>query len=150
MKRKRIAILISMLVLFSLSVSAQDYKMGLGVRFSSKSALINHSVSFKYFFSESIAAEALFSFGDPLAFGLLVAKHKPVLADGFKFFYGGGAYAGFAGSRRSGLQGVMGLDYKIPSIPFNLSIDWKPELTLTREFSFEPAALGLSARFTFK
>jgi hypothetical protein len=48
------------------------------------------------------------------------------------------------------LQGIVGLDYKLATIPFNLSIDWKPELTLTREFSFEPAALGLSARFTLK
>lgn len=148
---KRIAIL--SIIAFALTIAtanAQDYKMGLGIRFSSKSALINHSVSFKYFLTETTAAEALFSFGNPLAFGLLVAKHKPVLTKGFKFFYGGGAYAGFAGTRRAGLQGIAGLDYKIPSLPFNVSMDWKPELTLTREFSFEPAALGLSARFTFK
>jgi len=150
MKKTGITFSLAFILLLCVSANAQDYKMGLGVRFSSRSALINHSVSFKYFLSESTAAEALFSFGDPLAFGLLVAKHKPLLAEGFKFFYGGGAYAGFAGSRRAGLQGVAGLDYKIPSIPFNLSIDWKPELTLIKEFSFEPAALGLSARFTFK
>ena len=138
------------LLFFSKATYAQDYKMGLGVRFSSRSSLINHSVSFKYFFSESTAAEALFTFADPLAFGLLVARHKPVLGNGFTFFYGGGAYAGFSGDRRAGLHSVIGLDYKAPSIPFNLSLDWKPELTLTKEFSFEPAALGLSARFTFK
>jgi hypothetical protein len=34
--------------------------------------------------------------------------------------------------------------------PLNFSIDWKPELTVTQEFSFEPQALGVSARFTFK
>lgn len=147
---KKTGIILSLLLLTACVARAQDYKAALGIRFSSKAALINNSVSLKYFFSPAVAAEALFSFGDPLALGILVEKHKPFPGDHFKFFYGGGAYAGFAGPRRGGLQGVLGLDYKISSFPFNLSLDWKPELTFTREFSFEPAALGLSARFTLK
>jgi hypothetical protein len=134
----------------SFSCQAQDYKMALGVRFSNKAPVINNSISFKYFFTEKTAAEALFSFGDPLALGLLVEQHKPLLTNHFNYFYGGGVYAGFSGTRTVGFQGVLGLDYKIPLIPFNLSLDWKPELNVSKEFSFEPAALGLSARFTFK
>ena len=129
---------------------AQDYKAALGIRFSSKAALINNSISLKYFFTENTAAEGLFSFGDPFALGLLVEQHKPFLTGGFRYFYGGGIYAGFSGTRRAGLQGVVGLDYKIPSLPLNFSLDWKPELTLAKEVSFEPQALGLSARFAIK
>lgn len=140
--------LILMLILSS--SNAQDYKMGLGVRFSSNAAIVNHSVSFKYFFNEKTAGEALFSFGDPLALGILIEQHRPFLTNNFKYFFGGGAYTNIGGARNAGLQGVLGLDYKVPSIPFNLSIDWKPELNLTKEFSFEPAAIGLSARFTIK
>ena len=136
--------------MFFFSAEAQDYKMGLGARFSSRAALVNTSISFKYFFNESTAAEALFCVTDPFALGLLVEQHKPVFTKGFNFFYGGGAYAGFSGTRRAGLHGIAGLDYKLPMIPFNLSIDWKPELTLIKEFSFEPAALAVSARFTIK
>ncbi len=132
------------------NVQAQDYKMALGARFSSKAALVNTSISFKYFFTESTAAEALFCVKDPLALGLLVEKYKPFAADHLNYFYGGGVYAGFGGSRRAGLHGIIGLDYKIPTIPFNLSIDWKPELTIIKEFSFEPQALAITARFTFK
>ena len=136
--------------LISGSVNAQDYKAAVGIRFSSKAALINNSVSLKYFFNEKTAAEGLISFGSPFALGLLVEEYKPFLTNNFNYFYGGGFYGAFSGSRRAGLQGVIGLDYKVPTIPLNFSIDWKPELTFTKEFSFEPQTLGLSARFTLK
>lgn len=136
--------------LFINSANAQDYKAAVGIRFSSKAALINNSVSLKYFFTEKTAVEGLITFNDPFALGLLVEQHKPLLTNNFKYFYGGGFYGAFSGSRRAGLQGVVGLDYKVPTIPLNFSIDWKPELTFTKEFSFETAALGFSVRFTFK
>lgn len=132
------------------SANAQGYKSAVGVRFSSKAALVNNSVSLKYFFTEKTAVEGLITFNDPFALGLLVEQHKPFTTNHFTYFYGGGVYAGFSGQRRAGLQGVLGLDYKIPTIPLNFSIDWKPELTVTKEFSFEPQALGITARFTFK
>jgi hypothetical protein len=158
MKKTGLIYLLLTSALFSNSVKAQDdpaptspgYKMGLGVRLSSNAAAVNNSITFKYFLNQQTAVEALLSFGDPVAVGLLVEKHKPIFGNGFNWFYGGGGYVGFGGTRNAGLQGVLGLDYKIPSIPFNLSLDWKPELNLAKEFSFEPAALGISARFTLK
>jgi hypothetical protein len=148
MKRTGIICLVALVLVFHTNAKAQDYKMGLGVRFSSKAAIVNQSISFKYFFNQKTAGEALFSFGDPLALGLLLEQHKPLAAN-LNYYYGGGAYGSFNG-KSGGLQGVLGLDYKIPSIPFNLSLDWKPELNLFKDFSFEPAAVGLSARFTLK
>jgi hypothetical protein len=143
-------ICIALFVFFGTDAAAQNYKMGLGVRFSSRAALVNTSISAKYFFNEKTAVEALFCVREPFALGLLAERHKPILSKGFSFFYGAGAYAGFSGPRRGGLHGIAGLDYKAPMIPLNLSIDWKPELTFTKEFSFEPAALGVTARFTLK
>ena len=137
-------------LLFVTIAQAQNYTMGVGARFSSRAPLVNTSISFKYFFNEKTAAEALFCVNNPFALGLLVERHKPILTKQFSFFYGGGAYAGFSGPRRAGLHGIAGLDYKVPMIPFNLSIDWKPELTLANEFSFEPAALAVTARFTIR
>jgi hypothetical protein len=149
MKRTGIIYTIFFCIVISSSVKAQDYKGALGVRFSSKAALVNTSVSLKYFFDEKIAAEGLITPGDPFALGLLIEWHAPLVTN-LKYFYGGGLYAGFSGDRRVGLHGVIGLDYKIPNIPLNFSIDWKPELTLAKEFSFEPQALGATARFTIK
>ena len=131
-------------------VQAQDYKTGVGIRFSSNDAAINNSISVKHFISGSTAIEGLISFGDPFAIGALVELHNSIGdVPGLAWFYGGGAYVGFSGRRNVGAQGVLGLDYKFESLPINLSLDWKPELNIVRQFSFEPAAVGLSARFTF-
>jgi hypothetical protein len=140
-------------ILFSIlvgSTAVAQYKSAVGIRFSSKAALVNNSVSLKYFFSEKTAVEGLITFNDPFALGLLVEHHQPLATNNFNYFYGGGIYAGFSGERRFGFHGILGLDYTIPTLPLNFSVDWKPELTVTKEFSFEPQTLGASIRFTFK
>ena len=103
------------------------------------------------FFTGTIAIEGLLSFGDLVAIGALIELHKPIgNASGLKWLYGGGAYFGFGAPNNFGAQGILGLDYKIPSIPLNLSLDWKPELNFVSDFGFEPAAVGFSARFTIR
>ena len=132
------------------AVQAQDYKTGVGIRFSSNHAAINNSISIKHFISGTTAIEGLVSFGDPFAIGALVELHNSIGdVPGMAWYYGGGAYVGFSGNRNVGAQGVLGLDYKFANLPINLSIDWKPELNIISQLSFEPAAVGLSARFTF-
>jgi hypothetical protein len=150
MKRTGVISVMVFLLLFSSSAFAQPYKMALGIRIGSPDAVISSGATFKYFFKEKTAIETLLTFGDPFAVGLLVAHHQPFAATGLQWLAGGGGYVGFSGERRAGFQGVLGLDYKIANLPINFSVDWKPELTLTKEFSFEPAAVGFSARFTLK
>lgn len=130
-------------------IQAQDYKTALGVRISSQSAVVNHSVSLKHFFTPATAGELLVSFGDPGAVGVLIEVHKPIASRNFNWYWGAGPYLGFSENYRVGLQGALGLDLKLPSLPFNLSADWKPEMNFSKVFSFEPAAVGLSARFIF-
>ena len=90
----------------------------------------------------------------------LLEVHKPLSSEGLMWFYGAGGYISFdktynpnkqrdVTNTNFGAQGVLGLDYKFPSVPLNLSIDWKPELNIIDNINFEPAALGFSARFTF-
>jgi hypothetical protein len=149
MKKTGIAVGLLICLFASISLHAQDYKGALGVRFSSKAALLNTSVSLKYFVNDKTAVEGLVGVSDPFSLGLLLEQHRPFVS-AIKYFYGGGLYGAFSGDRRFGLQGVIGLDYKIPTIPINFSLDWKPELTLTKEFSFESRALGATVRFTIK
>lgn len=138
-------------IIISTAAMAQNYKTALGIRLSSNDAAINNSISIKHFLSGNTALEGLLSFGDPLALGALVQVHHPISnAAGLNWLIGGGAYVGFGSSRNLGAQGVLGLDYKFPSLPINLTVDWKPELNLLQSVSFEPAAVGLSARFTLK
>jgi hypothetical protein len=139
---------------------AQDYHSALGVRLSSAAATVNNSISFKQFISEKTAIEALFSFGDPVALGVLFEIHKPLASSGLQYYYGAGGYLGFRktynpnklrneSDPQLGGMGVIGLDYKFSGIPLNLSLDWKPELNIVSDINFEPSAIGLTARFTF-
>lgn len=131
-------------------VNAQDYKMALGLRISSNDAVLGHSASFKYFLNQKTAVEGLVSFSDPFAFGALLEKQTALPLRGLNWFYGAGAYLAFGSDQRFGLQGIAGLDYKLGTLPINLALDWKPELNITRAFSFEPAAVGLTARYVIR
>lgn len=136
------------------------YKTALGVRLSSSNAMQNNSISIKQFVNDNVAIEGLFTFGDPLALGILVEKHKPLSSEGLTYFYGAGGYISFIKKVNTttlksttepnfGAQGVIGLDYKFNNVPLNISLDWKPELNIVSDINFEPAAIGFSARFTF-
>lgn len=145
---KGILVLIILLIA-STAAPAQDYTTAAGIRIRSDEAVVNHSLTFKHFINDSWAGEAMFSF-DPVSLGILFEKHNTVGNKGFRWFWGAGPYVAFSDDRRFGLHCALGLDIKFPEIPFNLSVDWKPELNLAHQFSFEPAAVGLSARFVLK
>ena len=153
--RKNALVLALSFFIFCTVINAQDTtgttlrKNALGIRISSKDAAINHSVTYKRFLNSTLAIEGLFSFGDPVGLGAMVEKHQPFGPSGLTWFWGAGAYVGFSGGRNFGAQGAIGLDVTFPTLPVNLSIDWKPELNFKKQFSFEPAAVGFSARFVF-
>ena len=131
--------------------SAQDYKVAIGVRFSSAAPTLSNSVSIKYFMNEDNAVEGLISYGTRFGIGGLYEKH--LLIGGtpaFKWFFGGGGYLGFQdGNTWLGPTGIIGLDYKFQNAPLNLSLDWKPELDIIPKINFVPDAFALTARFTF-
>lgn len=160
MKKILFSLLLATAFFTAKAQTAGGYKTALGVRLSSSAATVNNSISFKQFLSEQSAVEILFSFGDPLAIGALYEVHKPFSTQGLQWYYGGGGYLGFVKTFNTntqknetdpnfGAMGVLGLDYKFANAPLNLSLDWKPELNLVSDINFEPAAIGLTARFTF-
>jgi len=150
MKTPLVAILALALIFLCSKVEAQqDYRMALGARISSGGPALNNSVTFRYFMNDQAAIEAMASF-DPGAVGALYEVFKTTNIPGFKWFFGAGAYGGFGNGQYFGAQGIVGLDYKFSNVPINLSVDWKPELNFINEVMFEPSALGLSVRFTFR
>lgn len=134
-------------------LSAQDYKLAMGIRFSSPAPTLSNAVSVKYFIKETDAVEGLISFGNS-RFGLggLYEKHQLIGGTpAFTWFYGGGAYLGFEDRTTFlGPTGVVGLDYKFQTAPINLSLDWKPELDIIPDINFVPDAFALTVRFVFK
>jgi hypothetical protein len=129
-------------------VCGQEYSNALGIRLSTSQATINQSVSYRRYLNENTAIEGLLSF-DPIAVGALYEKVYPLGTPGLQWFFGGGAYVAFSGNNVFGAMGIVGLDYTIPSIPINLSLDWKPELNFVNNVNFQASAVALSVRFVF-
>jgi len=153
---KKLFLLIIVSLAYIVNLNAQQYKTALGIRLSSKDAVVNNSVSFKQFFNEKTAIEALFTFDKRTAIGALLEVHKAIPStEGLKWFYGGGVYLGFDADKTNpsrslmGAQGVVGLDYKFSNLPINLALDWKPELNIIDNINFEPSAIAFTMRFTF-
>lgn len=128
---------------------AQDYRFGIGLRLSNSTPTLNSSISGKYFVTERSAVEGLISFGSRFGAGALLEIYKPFSTPGLKWFYGAGAYVGFQDKETYlGPTGIIGLDYKFPKAPVNLSVDWKPELDIIPDINFVPDAFAVSIRFT--
>jgi hypothetical protein len=151
---RKLLLSLSLIGIFSVaSLQAQDYKLGLGIRFSDASPTLSNSISVKYFFTEKSAVDALISYGGSrFGIGGLYEIHTPLNATpGLKWYYGAGGYVGFQDhSTYLGPTGAIGLDYKFQNIPLNLSLDWKPELDIIPKINFVPDAFGLTARFTIQ
>jgi hypothetical protein len=82
--------------------------------------------------------------------------------EGLRWYLGGGAHIGIGndnwrkiGSTATeqgftmGLDGVLGIDYKIKGAPLNLSFDWQPSFNLIGDTNFEAGWGGLGIRYTF-
>jgi hypothetical protein len=132
-------------------LSAQDYKVAVGIRFSTADPTISNAVSIKYFMDETNALEGLVSFGNRFGLGGLYERHQLIGGTpAFTWFWGLGGYIGWQNSQTFlGPMGAIGLDYKFANAPVNLSIDWKPELDIVPNINFVPDAFGVTVRYTF-
>ena len=143
---------------FSQQVNSEStYSTAVGVK------IYPGAISVKHFTSSNIALEGL---GYLWQYGFracgLYEIHKDInVIDGLKWYVGPGAHVGFYNqnwtrdypTRESsvaiGIDGVLGLDYKIPQATLNLSIDWQPSFNLIGYNYFEGGWGGLSVRYTF-
>jgi hypothetical protein len=98
--------------------------------------------------SDVSAVEALVGF-DPWSVAGIYERFFPTKVPGLAWYAGGGAYVAFLGDNAFGATGIIGLDYTLPSLPINMSVDWKPELNLVNNVNFQASALALSVRFVF-
>lgn len=139
------------LTAFSLSLQAQDYKTAIGIRLGPNSAAIAPGLTVKHLMDEKHALEAIVGFKDGIGVCVMYEWQHPIATvDHLQWFVGAGGYAAFRNSTSYiGVAGIVGLDYKFPDIPINISIDWKPELNIIETIGFEATGVGFSARFTF-
>lgn len=134
-----------------------DYQTALGVK------IYPGAISLKSFTQDNVALEGLAYFWDNgFRFTGLYEIHGDITGvDGLKWYVGPGAHVGFYndhwkkeypgrdGGVAIGVDGVLGLDYKISGAPINVSLDWQPSFNIIGHSYFEGGWGGLGVRYTF-
>ena len=157
----KLALSIIFILLISLGVAngqnrssfnaSSSYTTALGVKF------YPGAISVKHFTNENTAFEGLGYFWNKgVRITGLYEIHGDVNAmDGLKWYVGPGAHVGFydtkfGGGTSIGVDGVLGLDYKIVGAPINLSVVWQPsfEFGSKDENGFIGNWGGFSVRYT--
>ncbi|HMO32352.1 MAG TPA: hypothetical protein PKE07_05085 [Lacibacter sp.] len=149
---KPISFLLFAVCLFPASCAfAQEYRHQLGVRLGSTDQVVSSGFSYRYHIDETQGLEILLNLNTPVSVALLYERFRPLGGEmPLRWYYGGGAFAGFRGRDVLGATGILGLDYQFEgNFPVNLSADWKPELTLVDAVRFRAGTVGLTVRFSF-
>ncbi len=141
----------------SIGANAQSmgrtYKTALGVK-----VWDGGGISFKTFLAPNKAVEVIgyfYRYGTRIT-GLYEIHGNIEGAPGLKWYVGPGAHIGFYNDKGSngdktiaGIDGVLGLDYKINKAPLNLSVDWQPSFEFADGRGFAGSWGGVGIRYTF-
>ena len=150
------------------SIDKSNYKTAIGLRAGETSGL-----TIKHFLNERSALEGILGVW-PNAFSItgLYERHETVFSvEGMKWYYGGGGHVALMSGRtyyvynerngywykyRSGsntgvgVDGILGLEYKIKPIPFAISLDIKPLIEVTADgMLYEAIDPGLGIKVAF-
>ncbi len=130
--------------------SSYDYKTAIGVKFYPT------GITLKHFISQRTALEGIAYFwnkGTRIT-GLYEIHHDIEGVNGLRWYIGPGAHVGFyndkkyyGGATYVGVDGVLGLDYKLKGAPLNLSLDWQPSFEFGDGAGFSGSWGGLSIRY---
>lgn len=149
--KRFIAIMVIMCAIHT-TMQAQDYSSAIGVRINNGMS----GVSFKHKMNPTDAIEAVLSIPYDGGIGILglYERHLPVIDEGFNFYYGAGANIGsydFDNKTRfaMGIDGVVGLEYKINAVPLAFSLDYAPNLNLIGYQNLDLWNFALGIKITF-
>ncbi|QGY45531.1 hypothetical protein GM418_18195 [Maribellus comscasis] len=156
---RKILLAIAILISVAFAANAQDYSTGIGIRGGPSNGL-----TIKHFITDNAALEGILAsrwegFNVTGLYEIhAVAFDTPRL----NWYYGFGGHIGFwDGSKNDywfddsdnytvvGIDGILGIEYNIESIPFNISLDWKPGINLIGYQGFWGDEAAISVRFIF-
>ena len=155
----RTSILVALSLFFIAPLSAQStttYNRAIGIKLPG-----GFAVTYKQFVSDynNVEAEAMFWNRGFRVVGLYEFNWDIPGVDGLRWYAGGGAHLGFWNNDDSklsnnnkagvGIDGVIGLDYKIADLPLNISLDWQPAVDLIGSTGYGAAYGGIGVRYTF-
>lgn len=150
-------VLLSITSLHAQMNEGSDYKTAIGVK------VYPGAISVKHFLKPTAAVEGLgYVYADGFRLTGLYELHNNLgSVEGLKWYVGAGAHFGVWSDHwktrypdrpdgiNFGIDGVIGLDYKITGAPLNLSFDWQPSFNLIGYNYFEGGWGGLGIRYTF-
>ena len=139
------------------TAGGSDYQRALGIKISSGVA-----ATYKQFVAptKALEAEAMFFNEGVRLIGLYEFHFYNIQGvTGLGWYVGPGAHVGFYRSTYKdkyntaadiGIDGVIGLDYKIKNVPLNLSLDWQPSYSILGNAGLQPQFGGLAIRYTLQ
>lgn len=160
---KKILPLVSLVVLLSVSHRSEAQSMGSSYRTALGVKFWPGGLTLKHFIRDNRALEGIgYFWSHGFRFTGLYEVHGDINgAPGLKWYVGPGAHFGVYneywrkddhiyddGDASLGIDGVLGLDYKIKGAPINLSLDINPFLEILSHPYFDVWG-GLGIRFTF-
>ena len=143
---------------------SQNYNTAIGLRLGG----LTSGFTAKQFLGGGGAVEGILGVGsNGFVITGLYEQHEPISgAPGLQWLYGGGGHIGFYSDRGKyyytfrgddvyytraaiiGIDGILGLDYKIKGAPINIGLDFKPIFDFT-DGTYIFFDTGLSARVAF-
>ncbi len=132
------------------TAGSSTYKTAIGVKF------YPGAITLKHFVTSQNALELLGYFKNNGAriTGLYEIHGNISNAGGLKWYVGPGAHVSFytqkyGGGGSVGIDGIIGLDYKVSSAPVNLSLDWQPSFDFKSLDGIIVNWFGIAVRYTF-
>ena len=121
------------------------------------------AVSYKQFLRSNKAIEALGYFSlDGFRATLLYETFAPIEGnENLSWYVGYGGHLGIwsetwkknnpdhTAGIAVGVDGILGLDYKVKNAPLNISVDWQPSFNFVGSSYFESGWAGIGIRYTF-
>ena len=131
------------------NIGSNNYTTAIGVKFYPGAFTIKHFVNDKH----ALEGIAYFWNKGTRITGLYEIHADIPNASGLKWYIGPGAHIGFyndkyyEGRTYIGIDGVLGLDYKIKSAPINFSVDWQPSFEFGDGAGFSGNWGGIAIRY---
>ena len=133
------------------------YKSAIGVK------MYPSAISYKQFIRTNKAVEALGYFSlDGFRATVLYETYAPIEGnENLSWYVGYGGHLGLwsetwkknnpdhTAGIAVGVDGILGLDYKVKTAPLNISVDWQPSFNFVGSSYFESGWAGIGIRYTF-
>ena len=143
----------------SQSKAAGNYKAAIGLKF-----IYGISLTGKVFLKEHSALEGILRYngtggsGTNIAFSGLYEHHNDIKTiDGLRWYIGGGGHVNYFKWDNDygdpvtsfGVVGIIGLEYKIQTLPIAISADWQPGYIFSNGAGFSAENGGIGIKYTF-